>query len=84
MALSDYERRVLDEIEAELHLRPVHSWRLGRTIALLVFCSLVAAGLIVLAVLVLPPAFAAVVASLFGVAVGYIGGTTLRRRPHKP
>lgn len=84
MALSDYERRVLDEIEAELHLRPVHAWRLGRTIALLVLCSLAAAGLIVLAVFVLPPAFAAVVASLFGVAVGYIGGITLRRRPRKP
>jgi hypothetical protein len=83
VALSDYERRVLDEIEAELHLRPAHPWRLGRTIALLVLCSLVAAGLIVLAVLALSPPFVAVVASMLGVAVGYVGGITWRRRPRK-
>jgi hypothetical protein len=80
MALSDYERRVLDEFEAELGLRPGHRYSLGVTIALLCLSALVAAGLIVLAVLALPPAFAAVMASLFGAAVGYLGGISWRRR----
>jgi hypothetical protein len=80
MALSDYERRVLDEIEAELGLRPSHRWPLGVTLALLGFCALVAAGLIVLTVLALPPAFAAVMSALFGAAVGYLCGVAWRRR----
>jgi tetrahydromethanopterin S-methyltransferase subunit E len=80
MALSEYERRVLDEIEAELRVRPEHRCPLGAVVGLLVFSALVAAGLIVLAVLALPPAPAAVMASLFGVAVGYLGGVTWCRR----
>jgi tetrahydromethanopterin S-methyltransferase subunit E len=80
MALSEYERRVLDEIEAELGVGPQHRWSVGATVALLICSALVAAGLIVLAVLALPPVPAAVLASLFGVAVGYLGGLTWCRR----
>jgi hypothetical protein len=80
MSLSDYERRVLEEIEAELQIRPPRRWRLGRALALLIFCPLVAAGLIVLSVLALPPAFVAVTAAVLGAAVGWVGGLTWRRR----
>jgi hypothetical protein len=79
MALSEYERRVLDEIEAELAVRPGHRRPLAAVLALLIFSALVAAGLIVLAVLALPPTPTVVVASLFGVAVGYLGGFTWSR-----
>jgi putative flippase GtrA len=80
MALSEYERRVLDEIEAELGVRPDRRCPLAAVVALLIFSALVAAGLTVLAVLALPPAPAAVMASLFGVAVGYLCGFTWCRR----
>jgi Flp pilus assembly protein TadB len=80
MALSDYERRVLEEIEAELQIRRPRRWRLGRVVALPVLCTLVAAGLIVLAVLALPPAFVAVTAAVLGAVVGYVGGLTWRRQ----
>ncbi len=84
MALSEYERRVLDEIEAELRVRPHRRCPLGAAIALLVFSAVVAAGLIVLAVLALPPVPAVVMASLFGVAVGYLCGFTwCRRHPRR-
>jgi Flp pilus assembly protein TadB len=80
MALSDYERRVLDEIEAELRLQPARRWHLGRTVVLLAACVLVAAGVITLAAIVLPSAFAVAVASALGVAVGYLIGILWRRR----
>jgi Flp pilus assembly protein TadB len=80
MALSDYERRVLDEIEAALQIRPPRRWRLRRAVALVVLCALLAVGLIVLAVLALPPAFVAVTAGVLGAAVGCVAGLTWRRQ----
>jgi Flp pilus assembly protein TadB len=80
MALSDYERRVLDEIEAELRLRPGRKWRPGRTLLLLAVCVIIAAGLMTLAALVFPAGADVGMAAVVGVVLGCLIATFWRRR----
>lgn len=71
MALSDYERRVLAEIEVELG--DALSPRRGRVraIAVLACCLLGLAGVTALCALLLPAAAAAGLCSAGGVVVGF-------------
>lgn len=81
MALSDYERRILDEIEAELRLRPARSRRMRRAVVVIAAGVIIAGGLMTLAALVLPAGLDVAVAGVVGVALGYLVAITwLRHR----
>lgn len=79
MALSDYERRILDEIEAELRLRPARSRRMRRAVVLIAASVIVAGALMTLAALALPAGLDVAVAGVVGVALGYLVAMTWRR-----
>lgn len=71
MALSDYERRVLDEIETELRVTAARRWRLSRVLLVVGTCVVLAAGLTAVAIIVLPAGISAVVACVAGALAGY-------------
>lgn len=73
MALSDYERRVLAEIEVELRCTSTSGrLRRARPIVVIVACLLVVAGIAVMGSLLLPAAAAAGLSSLAGVLAGFV------------
>ena len=73
MALSDYERRVLADIEVHLNCTPVSLRRpRPRTVVVLTLCLAVVAGIAALGSLLLPVAAAVSLSSLAGLFAGYI------------
>lgn len=73
MALSDYERRVLAEIEVQLSCTSVLPRRpRARTVVVLTLCLAVVAGIAALGSLLLPVAAAVGLSSLAGLLAGYI------------
>ena len=80
MALSDYERRVLAEIEVELRAEIAPRRRL-RSVLVIVACLLVVGGCAVLCGLLLPAPAAAGVCAAAGLAAGFL--VALDRERHR-
>ena len=80
MALSDYERRVLAEIEVELRAEIVPRRRL-RSVLVIVACLLVVGGCAALCGLLLPAPAAAGVCAAIGLATGFL--VALDRERHR-
>lgn len=73
MALSDYERRVLEEIETELRcIGPSPRRRRLWLATALTACIVLVAGVTTVAALFLPAAGAAATGSAIGLAVGFL------------
>jgi hypothetical protein len=83
MPLSEHERRVLAELEAELGQLNVARHRrrsvIARVVVIVIPLAVLAAGLVVLAVVTLPAAGAAAVAGVLGVVAGAMATTVLLR-----
>lgn len=73
MALSDYERRVLAEIEVELRCTSTSGrLRRARPIVVIAACVVVVAGIAAMGSLLLPAAAAAGLSSLAGLLAGFV------------
>ncbi|HEU5008692.1 MAG TPA: hypothetical protein VFT67_17095 [Jatrophihabitantaceae bacterium] len=73
MALSDYERRVLAEIEVELRCTSTSTrLRRARPIVIIAACLVVVAGIAAMGSLLLPSAAAAGLSSLAGLLAGFV------------
>jgi hypothetical protein len=73
VALSDYERRVLAEIEVELRCASTSArFRRARPIVVIAACVVVVAGIAVVGSLLLPAAAAAGLSSLAGLLAGFV------------
>lgn len=83
MALSDYERRVLDEIESEFSHAPRRRWATVRQSAYaLRWAGLLAAALVGLAVgvsFVIPAVASLILALGCGLGAGFVLGSSWRR-----
>jgi hypothetical protein len=73
VALSDYERRVLAEIEVELRCTSTSGrFRRARPIVVIAACVVVVAGIAAMGSLLLPAAAAAGLSSLAGLLAGFV------------
>lgn len=73
MALSDYERRVLAEIEVELRCTSTSSrLRRARPFIIIAACLVAVAGIAAMGSVLLPAAAAAGLASLAGLLAGFV------------
>jgi hypothetical protein len=80
VALSDYERRVLEEIETELRwIGPSQRRRRMRLAAALAGCLFLVAAVATVAVLFLPPAAVAATVGVVGLAAGFLFSVDLNR-----
>jgi hypothetical protein len=83
MALSDYERRVLDEIESELSHAPRRRWSAAREACFAMRWAILAAaalvGLVVGLAFVILPTAAISVALACGCMAGFVLGYSWRR-----
>jgi len=83
VALSDYERRVLEEIEIELrYIVPSPRRRRLRAVAVVLAGLLVLAAVAVVTALFLPPAGTAAACSAVGLAVGVAFAVDQQRHRH--
>lgn len=83
MALSDYERRVLEEIETELrYIVPSPRRRRIRLVAVILGSLLVLAGVAAVTALFLPSSATAAACSAVGLAVGIVFALDQQRHRH--